>query len=273
MKLKKLFGCLLLVTTLGTTTSCGDVFGCGGDLSTIIASKKLVVGFEAGYKPFEYKNSANGQFQGFDIEVSKLIVEEINSTDNSNVDVVFKDMNFDGLIGWLQAKQIDLIVSAFSITDTRKESVLFSDSYFESKTVVVTKESNTSITDFDSLKNVKLGAQLGTVQGDIISGEDFSSSNQTLTSISNLILALQSNTLEGLVVEKPVAEQIIKLQSGLKIIDSIDFGDDGAYGIATNYTIGEDLIKIVNSCIKKNTDNGKLNQLYQEAANGSLVSD
>lgn len=237
-----------------------------GDLSSIVSTKTLVVGTNAEYKPFEYTNSS-GKIMGFDVDFMDLVAKTLSEDYNTTITIEWKNMDFDGLIGSLQGNQIDCIAAAFSITDERAQSVLFSDSYFSASTVVVTSSTNTSITDMASLKSAKCGAQLGTVQADYITGDDWNTSNQELASIANLILVIQSNTLDALVVEKPVAESIIKAQSSLKMIDTIQFDDDGGYGIATHKDTGSELITAINKIIKTNTDNGKLAQLYIDAAN------
>ena len=56
------------------------------------------------------------ELQGLDIEIAKLIGKELSAQAGKTVDVHFKNMDFDGLIGSLQAEEIDLIAAAFSST-------------------------------------------------------------------------------------------------------------------------------------------------------------
>jgi arginine/lysine/histidine transporter system substrate-binding protein len=267
----KCAGFAVLFAVSATIVSCGesDVFGTGGDLEKILSSKKLVVGTEATYAPFEYTDSA-GNILGFDVDVIDLVKAKIDATYDTDIDVVFKSLNFDGLITSLNANQIDLIAAAMTITDERAESVLFSDPYFTAESVVVVLEDNSAITSMETLKSAVCGAQLGTVQGDTISStaDGWNSSNKTLTSVSDLVLALQAKSIDALVVEKPVAQSIIAKQSGMKIVstDLINFDDAGDYGIASNYTIGADLITLVNGVIAEGTADGSLTTLFEEAA-------
>lgn len=261
---------LAIASCKGTST-----FGHGGDLDKILSSKTLVVGTEATYAPFEYTDT-KGNVLGYDVDVMGLVGDAINAKYNTTVKVVFKNQTFDSLITSLNANQIDLIAAAFSITDERKKSVEFSTPYFTAESTVVVKDTDTTITSMDALKAAVCGAQLGTVQGDTISStkDGWNKDNKTLTSVSDLVLALQSGTIQALVVEKPVAQSIIAKQSGLKIVDKtkIDFDDAGDYGIATNYTTGDSLIAIVNEVIATNTANGKLTTLYEEAASKAAGS-
>src|SRR5574344_1618603 len=199
MKMKQknaLIGLLCVGVAFSSVASCSkEVYGCGGNLTSIVQAKTLVVGTEAGYKPFEYLNVTSGAVEGFDVDFMNYVGSSLSKTYSTTVNVVFKDMDFDGLIGALQANQIDCIAAAFSITEERAKSVEFSDEYFTAQTVVVVKEDCTSITDMASLKSAVVGAQLGTVQGDMISADGFNSANKTLKNISDLLLALQAGQL------------------------------------------------------------------------------
>jgi ABC-type amino acid transport substrate-binding protein len=258
--------CLVVCAVLASCQKGASQNGNGGDLAKIVEAKKIVIGTEAGYKPFEYLNIKTNQVQGFDVSFVKLVTDALDEKYGTTLTVEWKDMDFDGLIGSLQANQIDLIAAAFSITEERAKSVLFSDPYFQAKTVVVVKDTDTSITSMDVLKTKICGAQLGTVQGDLITSDGWNKDNKALKNVADITLALQAGTIDALVVEKPVAQSILASVTGLKMIDSLGFEDDGGYGVASNLKTGSDLISSVNEVIKTNTENGKLDQLYIEAA-------
>jgi ABC-type amino acid transport substrate-binding protein len=76
--------------------------------------------------------------------------------------------------------------------------------------------------------------------------------------------------IDALMVEKPVAQNIIAKSSGYKIIDNIAFPDDDGYAFASNYNIGEDLINLINGVITVNKENGVLDGLFVDALNESL---
>jgi polar amino acid transport system substrate-binding protein len=49
-------------------------------------------------------------------------------------------MNFDSLIGALQAGSIDFIAAGMSVTEARLENVDFSDPYFASNQVIIVRK-------------------------------------------------------------------------------------------------------------------------------------
>jgi polar amino acid transport system substrate-binding protein len=98
----------LLLAALGS--SCAD------------RSKKLVIGTDATYPPFEFVDE-RGQIAGIDIEIGRFIAAELGKQ------AEFKNINFDGLITALQSGSVDMIISSMTANDERRESVAFSDPY------------------------------------------------------------------------------------------------------------------------------------------------
>ncbi|MFA6942337.1 MAG: transporter substrate-binding domain-containing protein [Bacilli bacterium] len=271
MKSQKGLTLMLSVLAVTSLSGCGNVSGHGGDLEAIVKTKTLVVGTNAEYAPFEYLKGASTEVYGYDMDVVSLIKEEIESQYDIDLKVVVKDMAFDGLIGSMNANQIDFIAAAFSKNDERAKSVLFSDIYYQAETVLVVKEGNNSITDYASLAGLAIGAQLGTVQVDFASEAVTSSGSvKPLGSIATLLSDLSVGNIDALMVEKPVAQNIIAKSSGYKIIDNIAFPDDDGYAFASNYNIGEDLINLINGVITVNKENGVLDGLFVDALNKSL---
>lgn len=270
MKLTKALSTVALVTTFALgVASCSSVKAHGGDLQGILESQTLVVGTNAEYAPFEYISSKTGKVVGYDIELVNLFESFIETKYNIDLKVVIKDMTFDGLIGSMTANQIDFIAAAFSKDEEREQTLLFSDIYYQAQTVLVVKENYNDITDYDSLNGKKLGAQLGTVQVDFATGATGESNVKALGSLATLILDLAVGNVHALVVEKPVAQNIVSKNSGYKIIDTIAFADDDGYGFATNKG-NEALVAELNEFISINQQNGKFDELFVKAQEEAL---
>ncbi len=94
-KLKKLIigGCMLVMA--GTV-----IGGCG--TSTQTTSNKLIVGTNATFVPFEFKDEKTQDYTGFDIELIRAIGKRINK------DVELKNVAFDALIPALNTHDIDV---------------------------------------------------------------------------------------------------------------------------------------------------------------------
>ncbi len=268
MKLKNVFAMFLTTCSL-FATGCSSSTTKGGDvLENIISSKKLVVGTEATYVPFEYTDT-NGNIIGYDVEVVKLVEEKIESKYNIDLTVEWKDMSFDGLVGALQTNKVNLVAAAMTITEERAAEVHFSDSYFEAATAVLKKKGNTNITDMDSLKTSKCGAQLGTVQADYITADGWNKSNMTVTSVADLSLALQAGTIDALVVETPVANAIKAKYNEFELVSGIDFNDSANYGLASQKTGSDSFIALINEVLSEAKTSGKLDEIYTNVVNAA----
>lgn len=96
------------------------------------ASKKLKLGTNATFPPFEYVEGTD--IVGFDISMGQKIAAKADA----NLEVI--DMAFDSLIPALQAGTIDFIAAGMSVTEERKKNVDFSDAYFASEQVIIVRK-------------------------------------------------------------------------------------------------------------------------------------
>ena len=86
----------------------------------------------ASFWPFEY--TEGNQIVGFDISMSQYVAQHMGQ----KLEVV--NMDFDALIGALQAGSIDFIAAGMSVTPDRLENVDFSDAYYESEQVIIVRK-------------------------------------------------------------------------------------------------------------------------------------
>lgn len=127
-----------------------------------LADGILTVGTNAEFPPFEYVDD-NGEPDGFDIALIKAIGEKLG------VEVEVENMEFASLVSSIGSK-IDVSIAGMTVTDERKESVDFSDSYYEAVQYVILPTDSEIATDED-LVGKTIGVQLGTT-GDFIASDD-----------------------------------------------------------------------------------------------------
>ena len=92
----------------------------GPVMAKIKSAGKLVVGTEAQYAPYEFKD-LNANFVGCDMFLAQKIADALG------VKLEIVDMGFDGIIPAVQAGQVDLGIAAFTNTPARAEVIDFSD--------------------------------------------------------------------------------------------------------------------------------------------------
>lgn len=153
-----------------------------GEVSEALADGVLTVGTNAEFPPFEYVDD-NGDADGFDIALIKAVGEKLG------VSVEVENMEFDSLVSSIGNK-IDVAIAGMTVTDERKESVDFSNSYYDALQYVIVPEGS-EISSFDDLAGKAIGVQLGTtgdfIASDDVEGASVSQYNKAVDAVNDLI--------------------------------------------------------------------------------------
>lgn len=128
--------CLMSLAACGTTqpsTGAADAQSDG-----VVSSGGVIrVGMEAAYAPYNWQTMEESEYtipienvsgayaDGYDVQIARRVAEALGA------EAVAVKLDFDGLIEALNAGQVDLIVAGMSATDERRQSIDFSDPYFE----------------------------------------------------------------------------------------------------------------------------------------------
>lgn len=123
-------------------------------------AKVYVVGTDAAYAPFESQNE-KGEIVGFDIDVVTAIAKK------AGIEVKFVNTPWEGIFKTLDQGDRDFLVSAVTITDERKQSMDFSNPYFDAQQLIAVKTTS-KISKFDDLKKLKVGVQTGTTGDEVV---------------------------------------------------------------------------------------------------------
>ncbi|MFB2447813.1 ABC transporter substrate-binding protein/permease [Staphylococcus aureus] len=224
---------------------------------------ELRVGLSADYAPMEFEHTVNGktEYAGVDIDLAKK-----NAKDN-NLKLKIVNMSFDSLLGALKTGKIDIIISGMTSTPERKKQVDFSDSYMMTKNIMLVKKDK--VNDYKDIKdfnNKKVGAQKGTEQEKIAQTEIENASITSLSRLPDVILALKSGKVEGVVVEKPVAEAYLKQNPKLGI-SNVKFNEEEKDTVIAVPKDSPKLLSQINKTIKEVKDKGLIDKYMTNAAN------
>ena len=91
----------------------------------------LVVNTSSDYMPFSFPG--DGEILGFDIELAKRFCAYLGK------DLELVDMNFSDILPYVISGKSDIAISYVTITEERKESVLFSEPYYTDKSAIIFK--------------------------------------------------------------------------------------------------------------------------------------
>ncbi|HZE90932.1 MAG TPA: basic amino acid ABC transporter substrate-binding protein [Rhizobacter sp.] len=123
-------------------------------------AKVYSVGTDAAYAPFESQNE-KGEIVGFDIDVVNAVAKK------AGIEVKFINTPWEGIFNNLQQGDRDILVSAITITDERKQTMDFSSPYFDAQQLMAVKKTS-KVSKFDDLKKLKVGVQTGTTGDEVV---------------------------------------------------------------------------------------------------------
>ena len=281
MKLKKLLAtglaAIMVMGLVGCSSSKGSSSSASSDASSSAAKTEklqqikdagvLKVGTSAEYSPYEFHKVVDGEDKivGFD----DFVVQEIAK--DMGVKVEYEDMDFDGLLGALQADKVDIVLAGMTPDEKRKKSVDFSDIYYTNSNVcIVAKGKEDTIKKSEDLKDLKVGVQKGTTQADYVTNTLGISDATQLKKIPDLMLELQNGKIDVIVTGKAVAEINVKKYDNIAI-GNTTVGDEVAETAAAaikksgNGVENTSFVKSVNDTIKRLQDSGDMDKYMQEA--------
>ena len=230
-------------------------------LEQIKAKGKVVVGTEAQYAPYEFKD-LDANFAGCDMWLAQQIADSLG------VELEVVDMAFDGIIPAVQSGQVDLGIAAFTNTPERAEEIDFSDLYETSAQLLIVKAGNAdTYSTKESLVGLKVGAQKGTIQSQLIQTALPDSELFELEKYPALALEVQNGNIAGLVVDQAVGESLIATSNGGLEVSNFAFtSEEASFGKAVVAAKGsEDLLAEVNTVIDQVVNDGSYLKAYDEA--------
>ena len=191
--------------------------------SEALADGVLTVGTNAEFPPFEYVGD-DGEPDGFDMALVKAIGEKLG------VEVQIENMEFASLVSSIGSK-IDIAAAGMTVTDERKETVDFTNSYYEAVQYVILP-ADSEIATADDLKDKAIGVQLGTT-GDLIAEEltsNVSQYNKAVDAVNDLV----NGRVDLVIIDKnPALVFENKFEGQVVAVDGAQFGfEPEEYAIA-----------------------------------------
>ncbi|MFE4713555.1 MULTISPECIES: transporter substrate-binding domain-containing protein [Paenibacillus] len=268
---KKVFKQWMLISLVGALvlvlSACGDKNDDTQDaLAAIKAKGKIVVGNNAVFAPFGFHAIVDGADQrvGFDIDLAKEIAKDIG------VEVEFKQLDLDALIPALKAGQTDILISALSATEERKQQVDFSDIYYLSQDIALIQASDKDkYKSLDDLKGKRIGVQLNSTEQTLMQAQFPNENLVLMDNMNTLNLALKAKQVDVVISEGLVAKVAVAANPELAIADGIVIDDSAlnSAGVGVVVKKNEDALReSINKTIKRLQDSGDLDKYIQAAS-------
>jgi polar amino acid transport system substrate-binding protein len=252
-RLSTLFAALMVSATAVFAAGCGsssdETTGGGG-------GEKLTVGSDVPYPPFEEFGKTKTEFKGFDVEVVEAIGEKIGR------EVEFQDTSFPTIFRDLAQGKFEMVASATTITPEREETVDFTNPYYlPSAQSIVVKKGATGLSSAKDLEGKIVGVQQGTTGEEYVEEEIETKELRPYPQGPDTIPALKAGTIEAVVIDRPVAENIIEANSDLEISGGIETEEQ--YGFVVQQ--GDDALREeLNEGLQEVIDSGEYETIYKK---------
>ncbi len=249
-------------TSTGGTT---DDAAAGGDCTATIESGVLTIATgEPAFYPWVIDDAPESG-EGFEAAVAYAVAAEMGYDADA---VTWVRTTFDEAIQ-PGAKNFDLNLQQYSITPERAENIDFSLPYYTSNQAIVALDGSAAegVTTVADLKEVKLGAQVGTTSLEFITNV-IQPTQDPFVYDDNVgaKAALEANQIDAAVFDLPTALYV----SGVEIEGSSVIGQfpadagEGTDQFGFVLEKGSDLTGCVDAAIQTLTDNGELEAITQE---------
>lgn len=239
----------------------GAFAGCGA------AKNTLKVATNAEFPPFENVNKSGG-YEGYDIDLINAIAKKLN------MKVEISNMKFDSVITSVQSGACDVGVSGLTITDERKKSVNFSDSYYAASQVVIHKRGDTVIggSTADAVKASLSGKKIGVCMG--FTGKSYVEENvkdakevKTYDNISLAMIDLVNGSIDCIVMDDVVAKQAANSANNkdkVEVVATALTAEDYGIALAKN---NKDLTDKINKALAELKADGTVDSLVKKWIN------
>jgi ABC-type amino acid transport substrate-binding protein len=236
---------------------------CGGngpdapDAMADMQKNKLVrIATDAVNLPFSF-GSGTG-VQGLDVDIGAEIGKDLG------YEVKWIKMPFERLFEILKKGEVELVISAISITPDRKKELAFSEPYFASGNTIAHRRDNKKVKDLASLAGKKVGAQSSSTGHRFLETQK-TAANVTIAKFPTLddaLGALNRTEVDAVVGDEPILTYSIYksfpnlMTGGLRVTEE-------EYGVVTRKNEKELLAK-VNATIARLKKSGGLVELRKK---------
>ena len=240
---------------------CCSLAACGGEKNSMTIEKgKLIMSTNAEFPPYEMTTD-DGGFAGIDIEIAQAIADKLG------LELVIDDMDFDGALLAVQQGKSDIVMAGVTVNEKRQKVMDFSVTYSTGIQVVIVKEG--SDVTMDNLGDKLIGTQRGTTgyiyASDTVENGGYGEDH--VVAYDNGITAVQAlmnGQVDAVIIDNAPAQEFIKANPGLTILEGEWAVEDYAIGVGKNNT---ELLNAINKAREELIADGTVQKIVDKYIN------
>ncbi|MBS0436457.1 MAG: basic amino acid ABC transporter substrate-binding protein [Proteobacteria bacterium] len=173
-------------------------------------AKVYVVGTDAAYAPFESQNE-KGEIVGMTVDMLTAVAQK------AGIEIKFVNTPWEGIFNSLQQGDRDILASSITITDERKQTMDFTNPYFDAYQLIAVK-ANSKVGKFDDLKKLKVGVQTGTTGDEVVTKQQGKTSTniKRFESTPLALKELEAGGVDAVVADNGVVINYVTNNPGAK---------------------------------------------------------
>ncbi len=236
----------------------------GGDAATLaknarlVAAGKLTVCSDIPYAPFEFNDRAAGdQLTGFDVELVRVLATHLALSAD------FKTTPFDAIIPSLAAGNCDMVASATTITDERKQKVAFTQAYFDAdQSLLIRAADKDRYKQLADLTGKTIGVQSGTT------GETYAKTHtparatvKDFPGADDLFNALTSGDIDAVLQDFPVNKyRALRAPEQFTVTETFKTGEQYGFAVAKD---NPNLVAALDAALANARQSGDYEKIYK----------
>ena len=219
--------------------------------------EKLIMATNASFPPYEFYE--NEVIVGIDAEIAAAIAEKLG------MELEIQDMEFGSILGAVQSGKVHMGMAGMTVTDERKQSVNFSDTYATGVQVVIVKE-NSDIKDLDSITGKKIGVQQDTT-GDIYASDTPENGGYGEDAVvrfktgNDAVAALVAGKGDCVIIDNEPAKSYVASNEGLAILETQFAVEDYAIALSKD---NADLLGKINTALSELKADGTIANIVEK---------
>ena len=204
----------------------------------------------------------DGKYGGYDVELLVLFCREYGYA------LEITDYSFSGMIAAISSGKEDIAACTITITEERKESMLFSDPSYHGGVVIVGKQdkavSNLTMAD---MKDKRIGVLTGSVFDQIAKNKVPGNTTEYLNSMSDMPTALEAGKIDAFLADEPIYRSISRNYPEEYIIEQLTH-EEYAFLFPKNSEKHKKICEEMNEFLAESRKDGTLDKLVEKWIDG-----
>lgn len=259
-------------TSLPPPAECGDPtaslrpFPAGqvpdsASLDAIRARGRLIVGLDTGSNLMSFRNPANGQIEGFDVDIAREVARDLLGDPDK---VEFRVLNYDEREQALEDGKVDIVAKTMAVTCERRQRIDFSTVYYDAYQRILVM-AGSPIRDVSDLAGRRVCVGEGTTSLERVERQQPEATAVTVPLWSDCLVMLQQNQVDAISTDDTLLLGLATQDPHSRLVGP-SMGDE-RYGIGIAQR-NDDLVRFVNGTLERIRRDGTWERIYDRWLTG-----